>query len=225
LYMYDGLIFTSSNGVEFFFQRLNARGLSAQGVKTKMICVVGEKTKDTVEQLGLSVTMMPEKFTAFDLARTLQQEDLNGKTFLFPRGNLGNSTLADNLKLLGAHVDSIIVYQTKKPKQQDTEKILKLLVDGKVDVVTFTSPSTVKNFVSLFSNQDMKALLQHTKIAVIGPATARAVEEVGLKLDMIAEKSTAESLVIAIEAYFQSAIPACQSVAAGRRNPKSKIIQ
>lgn len=206
LYMYDGLIFTSSNGVEFFFQRLKTRGFFPQGVQTKMICVVGEKTKQAVEQLRLRVTMIPEKFTALDLAKTLQQEDLNGKAFLFPRGNLGNTTLAENLKLLGAHVESIIVYQTQKPKQQDTNKIHNLLIKGKVDVVTFTSPSTVKNFVALFPNHHVKTLLQNTKIAVIGPVTESAVENSGFKVDIVAEKSTVESLVLAIETYFQSAI-------------------
>ncbi|MBI4546383.1 MAG: uroporphyrinogen-III synthase [Ignavibacteriae bacterium] len=213
LYMYDGLIFTSSNGVEFFFERLNTRGFSPGNVRSKMICVVGEKTKESVERLGLHVTKMPEKFTALELSKSLQQEDLNGKSFLFPRGNLGTTALADSLKHLGAHVDSVIVYHTQKPSRQDAERILKLLLDRKVDVVTFTSPSTVKYFVTVFPNQDMKGLLQHTKIAVIGPATAGAVEDLGLNVDIIAKKSTVESLVSTIEEYFQSKI----------NNLKSKI--
>lgn len=206
LYMYNGLIFTSTNGVEFFFERLKTRGFSTLDVQAKMIYVVGEKTKEVVEQFGLRVTSMPEKFTAFDLSKALQQEDLNGKTFLFPRGNLGSSTLADNVRLLGAHVDSVIVYRTQKPSLQDIEKMLKPLIDRKIDVVTFTSPSTVKNFAALFPNHQLKSLLEQTKIAVIGPVTAKAVEEIGLNVDMISKKSTVESLVSAIEEHFQAEI-------------------
>lgn len=211
LYMYDGLIFTSTNGVEFFFQRLNERNASVQELKSKMICVVGEKTKQAVEQRKLSVTAMPEKFTALDLAKTIQQEDLHGKSFLFPRGNLANNTLPEHLKALGATVNAITVYETKAPRQRDINKVRQLLLEDKIDVATFTSPSTFKNFISLFPPIEVKALLRKTKIAVIGPVTAHAIKEAGLEADIVSKESTIESLVQSIEDFFQSKIQNQQS--------------
>src|SRR5512140_2903493 len=76
LYMYDGLLFTSINGVDFFFRRMEERKINIQAIQAKMICVVGERTRQAIEKRGFTVTTVPEKYTALDLARTLQQDDL-----------------------------------------------------------------------------------------------------------------------------------------------------
>lgn len=203
LYMYDGMVFTSTNGVEFFFQRLNERNISFSDLKKKMIFVVGNKTKQTVENYGLSVTTIPEKFTAQELANKLQQEDLNGKYFLFPKGNLAKDVLPATLILLGAAIDEVIVYQTKQPKPENINVVRKLITNGKIDVVIFTSPSTVNNFFNLIAKKELSA---RTKIAVIGPTTAKALEELGLDTDIQPEQSTIEALVEEIVKYFQSEI-------------------
>jgi len=201
LHMYDGIIFTSGNGVEFFTKRLDTRKKSIQELAPKMICVVGEKTKQAVERFGLRVTTMPEKFTALDLANALRQEDLHGKSFLFARGNLGKGTLPEVLKTLGANVDSVIVYQTCKPPRENVDHIQTMLMDRKIDVITFTSPSTFKNFIELFPLGTLEELRPSMAIAVIGPVTAKAVTESGFSVDMFAKESTAESLVRAIVEY------------------------
>ena len=198
LYMYDGLIFTSTNGVEYFFKRMEDGKTSPQDLKSKMIFAVGEKTKQAIEQHGLKVTAVPEKFTAFDLQILLEHEDISGKTFLFPRGNLGDDQLSGNLRILGASVDSVIVYQTAKPKAETVENIRELIFNHKIDAITFTSPSTFKNFASLFSTQELHQLATHTKLAAIGPVTAKAIEDGGLEADIIAKNSSVESLVEAI---------------------------
>ena len=213
IYMYNGMIFTSVNGVEFFFRRMHEREGRLNNLKSKLIYVVGEKTQQAVEQQGLDVTLMPDKFTSADLARKLQTEDLHGKTFLFPRGNLGKDILQDNLKLLGASVDQVTVYQTVKPQQEKIEEVRAMLMNGEIDVATFTSPSTFNNFAALFSKQDMIDVCRRTKIAVIGPVTEKAVREAALTADITARQSTIESLVEAISAYF----------APGIRNPHTAM--
>jgi uroporphyrinogen III methyltransferase/synthase len=213
IYMYNGLIFTSVNGVEFFFRRMRERDGRSNNLKSKLIFVVGEKTQQAVEHHGLNVTLMPDKFTAADLARKLQSEDLHGKTFLFPRGNLGKDVLQDDLKLLGASVDSVIVYQTVKPQQDKVEEVRAMLLNGEIDVATFTSPSTFNNFTALFSKQDLIDVCEKTKIAVIGPVTEKAVRAANLNAHITARQSTIESLLEAIIAYFTSTI----------RNPHSAI--
>ncbi len=200
LYMYDGMVFTSTNGVEFFFQRLIEKNIFFSDLKKKMIFVVGNKTKQTVESYGLSVTTIPEKFTAQELANKLQQEDLNGKYFLFPRGNLAKDVLPATLKLVGAAIDEIIIYQTKQPKPENINVVRKLITNSKIDVVIFTSPSTVKNFFNIIPKNVFSSEI---KIAVIGPTTAKAIEELGLDIDIQPEQSTIEALVEAIVKYFQ----------------------
>ena len=202
--MFDGIIFTSINGVDFFFRRCAEKSIPKKDFQSKQVFVVGEKTKQATEQAGLSVTMMPEKFTAADLSRQLEQQDLHGKTFLFPRGNLGSNVLADTVKLLGAVVDSVIVYKTEKPNTEHIDKIRSLLEQKKIDVLSFTSSSTFNNFAALFSKQEMESFCATARIAVIGPVTAKTVESFGLNVDIIPSISTASALVEAIEEFFQS---------------------
>jgi len=211
LYMYDGLIFTSINGVKYFFQRLVEREVKIDDLKRKKVFVVGEKTRQAVEENGIHVTTMPERFTAADLSKTIEHEDLHGRAFLFPCGSLSPNTLADNLKLLGASVDAVIVYQTSRPPQQEIAHLQQMLFSDQIDVVTFTSPSTFKHFAMLFSHNELRKLQDHTKIAAIGPVTAHAVNEAGLEVDITATKSTTESLIEAIASSLNS-----QSY---RRNP------
>ena len=206
LYMYDGLIFTSTNGVDFFWRRLTERGIAFEELHSKIMYAVGEKTKQAIENHGCNVTIVPEKFTALDLGRTLQQEDLHGKCFLFPRGSLGNTFLADSLKLLHAQVDQVIVYQTLRPKQENIDQLRVKLLSGGIDVATFTSPSTVKNFAALFTPAEFNEIKQRTTIAVIGPVTAAAAEKIGLAVDIEAEQSSVDSLMQALLKYFQSDI-------------------
>ena len=204
LYMYEGLIFTSANGVEFFFRRMEERKSPLQDLRPKMIFAVGDKTRQAIERRELTVKMVPEKHTSFDLQNMLEHEDLQGKAFLFPRGNLGIDQLEGNLRILGAHVDSIIVYQTVQPRQENVEPIRQQLLDGTIDAVTFTSPSTFQNFHAIFPGTGLKNLLGRSRIAVIGPTTARAVEETGLDVDIVSKQSTIESFVESIAEYFQS---------------------
>lgn len=213
LYMYDGVIFTSTNGVEFFLQRLKDREVDIETLMPKMIFVVGEKTKQSVERHRLPVRLMPDRFTSFDLSRALEQQDLTGKSFLFPRGNLGTDILQDNLKLLGANVDSVIVYQTVRPKDENIVRVRDSLMSGSIDVVTFTSPSTFQNFSVLFTNEQLQTIFARAAIAVIGPVTARAVSDAGFEPDVVSGESTVESLIDAVAAHISSRIA----------NPKSGI--
>ena len=203
LYMYDGIIFTSTNGVDFFFRRLDEKNISSIDITGKMVFVVGEKTRKAAEDYGLKITVMPEKFTAHDLANKLRLEDLKGKIFLFPKGNLAKDILPATLRLLGADVEEVVVYQTIQPNPENVQQLRNLLSAGKIDVITFTSPSTVKNFFNLIQKKQFQSDL---RIAVIGPSTAKAIEGIGLDVDIQSKNSTIESLVEAIANYFHSEI-------------------
>ncbi len=197
LTMYDGLIFTSTNGVEFFFRRLQEKNVSVKELQTKLICVVGEKTKAVSEKYGLNVTFMPDKFTSFDLAKALQHQDIKNRIFLHPRGNLGNNTLPGNLKLLGARVDSVTVYQTIQPNQSEVEETKSKLLNGEIDVLSFMSPSSIKNFCSIFTLMQLVEFMK-IPVAVIGPVTFEQANAAGFKSITMAKQSTIKSLIESI---------------------------
>ncbi|MBI5216025.1 MAG: uroporphyrinogen-III synthase [Ignavibacteriae bacterium] len=212
LYMYNGLIFTSANGVEFFFRRLTEKNVAVESLQTKIICVVGEKTKTVLEKHGLKITLMPEKFTSLDLANALQHQDIRGRTFLHPRGNLGNNMLPGNLKLLGATVDSVTVYQTIQPNTEEVQMVKTQILNDEIDILTFMSPSSIKNFCSMFTPSQLREVLTIPAV-VIGPVTFEQATSTGFKSISTAKQSTIESLVKSIINISQSEIG----------NPKSEI--
>jgi uroporphyrinogen III methyltransferase / synthase len=204
---YDGLIFTSTNGVRYFCERWSARGVPIGTLQPDIICVVGEKTRQAAVALGLRVTFMPQRFTASDLARTLAGENLKGKRFLFPRGNLGDDAIPEHLSMLGALVDCVIVYETRMARPGNLQPVRTMLLNGEIDVATFTSPSTFNNFVSLFSGGEVSTFRPRTLIASIGPATAATINRHGLGVDITSPESSAESLVASIIRYYHPALP------------------
>jgi uroporphyrinogen-III synthase len=198
LYMYDGLLFSSPNGVTGFMERAKERGVDAASLKEKRIYAVGRVTAEALAVYGVAVTAMPDRFTGADLARTIQSEDLKGRAFIFPTGNLTSTMLADTVRQLGGSVDTVMVYTSSPPRGVNVGEFLAEVRAGRVDVVTFTSPSTVKNFAGLFSAEDAAAIRDRVHVAVIGPTTARAAGEAGFPPDIVPEQSTASDLVEAL---------------------------
>ncbi len=202
LYMYDGLIFTSANGVDFFLKRLTERNISLEECRKKSIIVVGEKTKKVCEENGLAVTIMPEKFSSHDLLKALRQVDLRDRVFLYPKGNLAKEYLAGNLKTLGAKVDTIDVYLTVKPQPEEVQHSKMQILSGEINAITFTSPSTVVNFLSLFSPQELERLKENQLVVVIGPVTEHAARGAGFTNIHCASPSTTEGMVGALIKIF-----------------------
>ena len=217
--VYDGLIFTSTNGVRYFCERWTGRKLPISGFRSKLICVVGERTRQTAIEVGLDVTVMPQNFTASDLARMLAQEDLNGKRYLFPRGNLGDDALPGHLSMLGALVDCVIVYQTTKPLPGNLDAVRTMLLEGGIEVATFTSPSTFNNFVSLFTADEIATFRPRTLIAVIGPSTSAAIKRYGMSVDIAPAQSSVEALVQSIIRYFHPGSPPRETATASSSIP------
>ncbi len=195
---YDGLVFTSENGVRYFLERWTLRGHSVDQLRSKLVCVVGEKTGRTAVECGLPVTLMPERFTAADLARAIAGENLAGKRFLFPRGDLGGDTLARGFDRLGAGMDSVVVYETHRPHPENERSVRMLLLEGGVDILTFTSPSSFTNFAAIFSDEEIMKMRPRMMIAAIGAATAAAINRYGIQADIIPAESSIESMVKSI---------------------------
>lgn len=221
---YDSLIFTSANGVEFFLRRMVMLEHSPTALlESKRLFVVGEKTKEIFDQWGLSVTSMPERSTGADLATMIAKSGITGRKFLFPRGNLGQDTVAQILTSAGATVETICVYETRRPTQDDVAPLYARLVNGEIDVVTFTSPSTVKNFASLFSEEMIQRVYQRTRFAVIGPVTAEACTALGVPATIVAAQSTIESLIHAIATSNHTFAPTAGVAGSGGSIPENDL--
>jgi uroporphyrinogen III methyltransferase/synthase len=198
---YDGLIFTSVNGVNFFLQRLKERNKDIRELKGIRIFSIGPKTAQAVRDLGIRVDVVPEKFVAESLLESLGKEGVKGKRYLLARAQVAREILPHTLKDLGAEIDVAPAYQTILPITLKDD-IHKKITDGSIDAITFTSSSTVKNFLEIIGD-DLKPLLNKITIACIGPVTAKTAESLGLKVDIIPEEYTIEALTQAIEDHFK----------------------
>ncbi|NIQ04039.1 MAG: uroporphyrinogen-III C-methyltransferase, partial [Nitrospinaceae bacterium] len=142
---YDGLIFTSVNGVRFFMRRLHELGKDIRELKGLRLYAIGSKTEKEVNALGIRVDVVPESYVAESLIESLGREDIQGKTFLLPRATVARETLPDELRQRGAVIDVAPAYRTVRP-DTDSAELKRRLQEGRIDAVTFTSSSTVTHF-------------------------------------------------------------------------------
>ncbi|MFF2910877.1 uroporphyrinogen-III C-methyltransferase [Paenibacillus sp. NPDC057934] len=194
---YDWVFFTSVNGVEFFFRHLEELGADIRRLYRARIAAVGPATARALAQRGLVSEALPERFQAEGLVEKFGAELQPGQKVLLPRGDLARDWLPDKLKELGLQVTEADTYETVVTGEDDDE-LLKLLEEGRVHVVTFTSSSTVRNFLTILKRmgvQDPLPLLANVKVACIGPLTQKTAEEAGLTPGLLAEESTLEALV------------------------------
>ncbi len=207
IHQYDWLIFTSANSVEIFAERLCECALTTLDLAHLQIATIGPATTEVLRQYGLTPTFIPAQFMAEEVASGLAARigDLHGLRMLLPQAAIARQNLAQALAQQGAHIDAIALYQTL-PAALDATALAEL--QAGVDIITFTSGSTVRNFVQgLLSCDYAPARLQTAIIACIGPQTAAVAHELGLRVDVIAAEYTVEGLVAAIIAYFQTDAP------------------
>jgi uroporphyrinogen III methyltransferase/synthase len=194
---YDGLIFTSVNGVRFFAERLKAVEQDIRELKGVRIFTIGPKTAEAVRDLGIRVDVVPENFVAESLIASM--ENIKGQRFLIPRATVAREILPEQLRKMGAIVDVAPAYQTVLPSQP-VDALEKRLKEGSIDVITFTSSSTVTNFLTLIGKKLLPEVKKVT-IACIGPITAKTAREAGLNVKIMPEQYTVSSLMDAIENY------------------------
>ncbi|HXX65428.1 MAG TPA: uroporphyrinogen-III synthase [Bacteroidota bacterium] len=198
---FDAVVFTSTNAVRSFYERAGRMNVPRSTLAGLDTVAIGQSTARAVEERGIPVQLVPEKYSGASLAEALGSS-LSGKRVLLPRGNRAHETVADALRDSGATVVAVVVYATEKPGGLPGESLVHRVLSGEFDVVTFASPSATEGFRSLFSPQDLSAVPDHAKIAVIGPTTADAVLACGLPVDIIAHDSTARGLVQAIDDFY-----------------------
>ncbi len=206
---YDWLLFTSINAVDYFFKRLFARGLDVRDLKGPKIAAVGKITAEALAAKGIRADLLPEEFTGDSLAESLVAAGVENRRVLLPRALKARETLPETLAGAGAHVTVAPVYQNTLPSSSAGEKIREelrqALQEKKVDMVTFTSSSTVKNFIRLLDLDtpgEAEKFLSGVGVAVIGPITAITAEQSGLHVDVQPAEYTIPGLVDSIIMYF-----------------------
>jgi uroporphyrinogen III methyltransferase/synthase len=199
LEQYDWIVFTSVNGVSSFFQRLYELKLDARALKGLKIGVIGPATAKALEIRGIIPDYLPQVYTSQGFLAGLSRQDITGQQFLLPRADIADKELAEAISQLGAEVYEVVVYRTV-PVATAIPQVKEMLLSREIDVITFTSSSTVSNLVALFNKEELAA--NNAKIACIGPKTADTAARVGLKVDIVASENTIPGLVTAIEKYF-----------------------
>jgi uroporphyrinogen III methyltransferase/synthase len=198
LSQYQGLIFTSVNGVRFFAERLKVIDQDIRELKGLRVFTIGPKTAEAVRDLGIRVDVVPENFVAESLIESMK--NIEGQRFLLARAAVAREILPEQLRKMGAIVDVVPAYQTILP-DTPADELAKRLTAGSIDVITFTSSSTVTNFLALTGEKLLPAI-KKAKIACIGPVTEKTAQVAGLNVEIVPEQYTVSSLIDAIEAYF-----------------------
>lgn len=193
---YDWVFFTSVNGVEFFFRHMAELRLDVRALHGAKLAAVGPATAEALAQRGLIAEELPAKFQAEGMIETLGPRLSAGQKVLLPRGDLARDWLPDKLTELGLSVTVADTYETVLAAEED-EELLKLLQEGRVHAVTFTSSSTVRNFMEALGRMDAEPLrlLSGVTIACIGPLTERTALELGLPRGLLAQEATMDGLV------------------------------
>ena len=199
---YNWLIFTSVNGVEQFLARFDRSGKSSAEIQSKRVAAIGPPTAERLNGAGIGSCLVPEQFQAEGVLDALKPEEMRGKRVLIPRAAKAREILPETLRQWGAFVDVVEAYRTVIPTA-DVSRLRSLLQERKVDMVTFTSSSTVWNFVKLFGGEKLSVILDGTAIGCIGPITKATVEELGGNADLVSAEFTILGLVRAMVDFFE----------------------
>ncbi len=197
---YSWVIFTSVNAVDTFFERLQALKLDTRQFGGVKVGAMGPATAQALEQRGILLDYMPATYTSQGFVSGLRKKDLAGLRVLLPRADIAGTELTDGLAKLGAEVHQVMVYRTVLVDDADSQG-RQMLLRGEVDVITFTSASTVRNLFTILGQE--REVIKKVVLACIGPVTADALAQEGMKPDIIASEHTIVGLVEAIEGYFQ----------------------
>jgi uroporphyrinogen III methyltransferase/synthase len=191
---YDWVIFTSTNGVRFFWERLDQTGRDARAFAGARLGAIGPVTAWELTARGLRPDLVPKQYVAEAILEEIG--GVEGQRILLPRADIARPLLAEGLRAAGAEVDEVAAYRTVPASAEDAQEIQEMLAVGELDVLTFTSSSTVRNFVAAL--EPLPELPEGTVVACIGPITAQTARELGLPVHVSADEHTIEGLLQAV---------------------------
>jgi len=184
---YDWIIFTSVNGAKYFFRRFFKYFNDIREFGRTKICAIGSTTERIIKDYNLDVEFRPEKYTSETLVKKFSEmKRLKGKKVLLPRANIAGEYLAKELKKLGAVVDEIAAYRTVELREYNPAYI-EMLKNDKIDLITFTSSSTVKSFVNMAKKNNILNIISRLKTVSIGPETTKTARKYGFNIEAEAD--------------------------------------
>ncbi len=192
---YQWLIFTSQNGVDCFFKRLYSKGLDARAIGHVQIACIGPATDRALRPYGVHADFIPKEYKAEGLLEELAPHIKKGTKIFIPRAKVAREILPDGLRAMGAEVDVAEAYCTVAD-EENKKKLNELLDEGKVDIITLTSSSTVHNLVAMAP--DKKDKIARCLLACIGPITAEACKDYGFTPGIVSNVYTIDGLTDAI---------------------------
>jgi uroporphyrinogen III methyltransferase/synthase len=205
---FDWIVFTSANAVDAFMRALFEGELDVRALKGPRLCAVGSATAERLSSYRLRVDLVPHEFrseAAFEALNRLGP--LDGVRVLLPRADIGREVLAEDLRTAGAIVTEVIAYRTivDEGQRDGDPDIYGMLLERRIDAVTFTSASAVRNFAQVYGVEQSADLLRHTVVAAIGPVTAEAATNLGIRVTVQPATYTVPALVDALAAHFTQA--------------------
>jgi len=201
---YQWIVFTSVNGVDSFFSRLRLLGVDIRTLAGIKLAAIGTTTGEALADRGLSVDYLPEAFQAESLAAGLKERVRPGERVLLPTADIARHLLQDELTAAGIRVDKVDLYRTVVATEE-RENLLEWLENGEIDLVTFTSSSTVENFIQILGPENLP-LMAKIRVACIGPVTAAKAAELGLPPHIQAKTYHIDGLVEAILADRENSV-------------------
>jgi uroporphyrinogen-III synthase len=200
---YDWLILTSVNGVEAVWDRLGKLRLTQKQFAHLQVAAIGPATKKAIEKRGLRVDVVPSEYVAESIVARLYDR-VAGRRVLLARAKVARDVIPRELRKLGAQVDVVEAYETVVPRASRA-RLRAVLNDPerRPHVITFTSSSTVRNFLALLEKDakhggDARAYIAGVQLASIGPVTSSTLRELGLPVDIEAKDYTIPGLIKAI---------------------------
>jgi uroporphyrinogen III methyltransferase/synthase len=199
---YDWLVLTSPNGVDFFFSRLKSGGKDARNLAGLRIAAIGPATAEKLDAYGLRADLIPDEYVAEGLIRALKETGVAGRKILLARAAEARAVLKEELAAAGAEVHEAALYRTLPPEDL-TPEAWEALAEKTIDLVTFTSSSTVTNLVRLLGDR-LPGFQSAAKAACIGPITAQTARAAGFEVAVEALEYTVDGLVAAVLDHLAS---------------------
>lgn len=192
---YDWVVFTSVHGVRFFMECMADLNIAPSALKQVMLAAIGPATASELESAVKKPELVPTEFLSWNIADGLG--DVKGRRILLPRADIASKKLPDLLRKRGALVEEVVAYRTIIPPDLTLDRLTSIFAGG-VDLITFTSPSTVRNLARVLGFNKLEEFLSTVKVACIGPVTVEATKELGINVDIVSKIHTIDALVEAI---------------------------
>jgi uroporphyrinogen III methyltransferase/synthase len=205
--VFDWIVFTSANAVDAFMGALRETGKDLRALHGPVLCAVGSGTAEQLSRHGIRADLVPNEFRAEVLVQAIAAHGpLEGARVLLPRADIGREVIAERLRAAGALVTEAVAYRTvlEDAQPEGAPDIYRMLLDGTIDVVTFTSASGVRNFATIYGKDQAVDLLSRTTVAAIGPVTAEAAAKLGIAVTLQPSTYTIPAFVDAIVAHVQA---------------------